>query len=258
MSTGPFFATPTQAPIQLPEHVLATIVLLLPEVIPAVPETGTLHVRAADARSLYAGVVGGIGSVCKAWRLLVKRVLMGDELAWLRVSCAAEAAECLSSFPHARSLRIVGDASAGDIVAVLGSRSVTRLAIANNRMTRGFGCLGQLVGLRALYLEGCEKLRDVTALSSLGGLHTLHLSGCVHWNALLDGGGAASSAIRKADRLAASLATSLLGLTQLTSLNLEGTHASAVRMHWRYMSTVRYMQHFAAISPALQVRPACA
>jgi hypothetical protein len=237
--------------MQLPEDVLAKIVSLLPELVPADPEEDA-------SRSLYADVVGGIGSVCKAWRLLVKHVLMGDELAWLRVSGAAEAAECLSSFPRVRSLRIVGDASAGDIVAVLGSRSVTRLAIANNRMTRGLGCLGQLVGLRALYLEGCEKLRDVTALSSLGGLHTLHLSGCVHWSALLEGGGAASSAIRKADRLAASLATSLLGMTQLTSLNLEGTHASAVRMHWRYMSTVRYMQHFAAISPALQVRPACA
>jgi hypothetical protein len=39
---------------------------------------------------------------------------------------------------------------AGGIGAVLGSRSVMRLAIADNRMMRGCEGLGQLVGLRAL------------------------------------------------------------------------------------------------------------
>ena len=138
---GPFFATPHHAPIELPEHVLTMIVLLLRDSTSA----------DAEARSLYAGLMGGIGSVSRSWRRLVKSVLMGDELAWLRVQGAAEAAGCLSSFPHAKSLRIVGDAAAGEIVSALGSGSVARLAIAANSVVRDCECLDQLVGLRALY-----------------------------------------------------------------------------------------------------------
>jgi hypothetical protein len=70
----------------------------------------------------------GIGSASKLWRHLAKGVLMGDERAWLRVPGAAAASECLSSFPRAQSLSIVGGARVGDIGAVLGSRSVMRLA----------------------------------------------------------------------------------------------------------------------------------
>jgi hypothetical protein len=90
----------------------------------------------ADARSPYADVMHGTGSVSRLWRKLpvAKGVLTGDcaqdELAWLRAPCAAAAAECMSGFPRALSLRIVrvGDARAGDIGSVLGStrRSVTR------------------------------------------------------------------------------------------------------------------------------------
>jgi hypothetical protein len=122
----------------------------------------------AEARSLYAGLMGGIGSVCGSWRRLVKGVLMGDELAWLRVQCAAEAAECLSSFPHAKSLRIVGDAAAGEMVSALGSGSVTRLAIANNSVVRNCEDLSQLVGLRSLYITECRNLAP-----SLGGMTQL-------------------------------------------------------------------------------------
>ena len=104
---------------------------------------------------------------------------MGDELAWLRVQGAAEAAECLSSFPHAKSLRIVGDAAAGEIVAVLGSGSVARLAIANNSVVRDCEGLGQLVGLRALYIRQCrnlESLGRMTELTSLDLESTLRAS----------------------------------------------------------------------------------
>ena len=170
---GPFFATPHHAPIELPEQVLTMIVLLLRDSTSAAAD--------AEARSLYAGLMGGIGSVCRSWRRLVKGVLMGDELAWLRVQGAAEAAECLSSFPHAKSLRIVGDAAAGAIVAVLGSRSVARLAIANNSVVRYCERLGQLVGLRALYITECRNLAP-----SLGGmtqLTSLDLGGTLHASA---------------------------------------------------------------------------
>jgi hypothetical protein len=157
---GPFFAT---LPIELPEQVLTMIVLLLRDSTSAAAD--------AEARSLYAGLMGGIGSVCRSWRRLVKGVLMGDELAWLRVQGAAEAAECLSSFPHAKSLRIVGDAAAGEIVSALGSGSVARLAIANNSVVRDCECLDQLVGLRALYITECRNLAPslgrMTQLTSL-------------------------------------------------------------------------------------------
>ena len=140
------FATVTHAPIDLPEQVLVMIVSRVRDVRPATAE--------ADARSLCADVMHGIGSVSRLWRKLAKGVLMGDELAWLRVRGAAAAAECLSCFPRALSVRIVGDARAGDIGAVLGSRSVMRLALAAGSVMHGCeGLGGQLVGPRALYIE---------------------------------------------------------------------------------------------------------
>jgi hypothetical protein len=124
--------------------------------------------------------MGGIGSVCRSWRRLVKGVLVGDELAWLRVQGAAEAAECLSSLPHAKSLRIVGDATAGEIASALGSGSVARLAIAKNSVVRSCECLGQLVGLRALWITECRNLEPslgrMTQLTSLSLSGTLHIS----------------------------------------------------------------------------------
>ena len=166
----PFFATPHHAPIELHEHVLTMIVLLLRDSTSA----------DAEARSLYAGLMGGIGSVCRSWRRLVKGVLMGDELAWLRVQGAAEAAECLSSFPHAKSLRIVGDAAAGEIVSALGAGSVARLAITKNNVVRNCECLYHLVGLRALYITECHNLApslgEMTQLTSLDLRSTLRAS----------------------------------------------------------------------------------
>ena len=160
---GPGFATLHHAQMELPEQVLTVIVLLLLE--------SRSVVAYAEARSLYAGLMGGIGSVCRSWRRLVNGVLMGDELAWLTVQGAAEAAECLSSFPHAKSLRIVGDAAAGEIVSALGSGSVARLAIANNSVVRDCEGLGQLVGLLALYITECRNLTPslgrMTQLTSL-------------------------------------------------------------------------------------------
>ena len=168
---GPFFATLHHAPIRLPEQVLTMIVLLLRDSTSAAAD--------AEARSLYFGLIGGIGSVCRSWRRLVKSVLVGDELAWLRVQGAAEAAECLSSFPHAKSLRIVGDAAAGEIVSALGSGSVARLAISNNSVVRDCEGLGQLAGLRALWITKCrnlESLGRMTQLTSLDLSRTLHAS----------------------------------------------------------------------------------
>jgi hypothetical protein len=169
---GPFFATLHHAPIELPEQVLTIIMLLLRDSTSAAAD--------AEARSLYAGLIGGIGSVCRSWRRLVKGVLMGDELAWLSVWGAAEAAECLSSFPHAKSLRIVGAAAAGEIVSALGSGSVARLAIRNNYVVRDCEGLDQLVGLRALYITECRNLapslEGMTQLTSLDLRSTLRAS----------------------------------------------------------------------------------
>jgi hypothetical protein len=182
----------TQAPINLPEQVLIMIVSHVRGVRPATAD--------ADARSLCADMMRGIGSVSRLWRRLGKGVLMGDELAWLRVPGAAAAAECVSSFPRALSLRIVGDARAGGIGAVLGSRSVMRLALETNDVMRDCEGLGQLVGLRGLYIAECGRLRDVAALSSLVDLRTLNITSC---------------RVR-----AASLAPSLAVMAQLTSLHL--------------------------------------
>jgi hypothetical protein len=105
---------------------------------------------------------------------------MGDELAWLRVQGAAEAAECLSSFPHAKSLRIVGDAAAGEIVSALGSGSLARLAFANNSVVRGCEGLGKF-GLRALYITECRNLAP--SLEGMTQLTSLDLRGTVHTSA---------------------------------------------------------------------------
>ena len=186
------FATVNQVPIDLPEQVLLMIVSRVRDVRPAAAE--------ADARSLYADVMHGIGSVSRLWRRLTKGMLMGDELAWLRVPGAAAAAECMASFPRALALRIDGGARAGDIGAVLGSRSVMRLEIAHNPLMRDCEGLGRLVGLRALYIAACGQLRDVAALSSLVDLRTLHVLLC--------------------KLRAGSLVPSLALMPQLTSLNL--------------------------------------
>ena len=98
------FATVNQVPIDLPEQVLLMIVSRVRDVRPATAE--------ADARSLCADVMHGIGSVSRLWRRLAKGVLMGDELAWLRVPGAAAAAECMACFPRARC-RSVSSATPG-------------------------------------------------------------------------------------------------------------------------------------------------
>ena len=91
------FASVTQAPVDLPEHVLTMILSLVRDEAPATAE--------ADAKWFYAGLMAGTGSVSKLWRCVVKSFLMGDRLAWLTVKSGA-AVQCLSSFPHIRSLRI--------------------------------------------------------------------------------------------------------------------------------------------------------
>ena len=106
----------------------------------------------------------------------------------------------MSCFSRALSLRIVGGARAGDIGAVLGSRSVMRLALETNNVMRDCEGLGPLVGLRALYIAECGRLRDAAALSSLLDLRTLHVTFC--------------------KLRAGSLAPSLALVARLTSLDL--------------------------------------
>ncbi len=78
---GPFFATSYHAPIELPEHVLTMIVLLLRDSTSAAADAearslysgliggiGSVCHADAEARSLYSGLIGGIGSVCRSWR----------------------------------------------------------------------------------------------------------------------------------------------------------------------------------------------
>ncbi len=219
-SSQAYFTTVNQAPIDLPEQVLVMIVSRVRDARPATAEAG--------ARSLCADVMHGIGSVSRLWRRLVKGVLMGDELVWLRVPGAAAAAECMSCFPRALSLRIVGDARSGDIGAVLGSRSVMRLALETNNVIRDCEGLGQLVGLRALCIAYCGRLRDVAALSSLVDLRTLRFTRCrlrvgSLALALADMAQLTSLDLRFSyigDAGAASLAPSLALMAQLTSLDL--------------------------------------
>ena len=169
---GPFFATPHHAPIELPEQLLTMIMLVLRD--------SRHRPLPTQRRDRSAGLMGWLGSVSRSWRRLVKGVLMGDELAWLRVQGAAEAAECLSSFPHSKSLRIVGDAAVDEIVSALGSGSVARLAIANNSLVRDCEGLGQLVGVRALCITECRHLAPsfgrMTQLTSLDLSSTLRAS----------------------------------------------------------------------------------
>jgi hypothetical protein len=117
----------------------------------------------------------------------------------------------------AKSLRIVGDAAAGETVSALGSGSVAWLPIANNNVVRDCECLDQSVGLRALYNTECRKLpvRDVRALSALVSLNTLHrkaldIGSVVHRLGLYQSIG---------DR---SMAQRFFRMTQLTSLDLTG------------------------------------
>ncbi len=105
-----------------------------------------------NVASAIASASPCLPSSARLWRRLAKRMVMGDERAWLTVRTVEAVAECMACFPRALSLRIVGDARAGDI-AVLGSRSVMRLAIAKNTLMRGCEGLGQLVGLRDLYIR---------------------------------------------------------------------------------------------------------
>ena len=141
-------ATVSHAPIDLPEPVLVMIVSRVRDVTPATARAVERSNRIESSNRMMRG----IGSASKLWRHLAKGVLMRDELAWLTVPGAAAAAECISSFPRALSLRVVGRARGGDVAAVLGSRFVIRLALAKNNLMRDCEGLGQLVGLRALYI----------------------------------------------------------------------------------------------------------
>ena len=86
------FATVTHAPIDLPEQVLVMIVSRVRDVRPATAE--------ADANSLCADVMHGIGSVSRLWR----RLCADGRLTWMRVPGAAAAeSACLPSRARCRS-----------------------------------------------------------------------------------------------------------------------------------------------------------
>ena len=136
----------------------------------------------------FGETMAGIGSVSKAWRRLTKAELMRDDRMYLVASGMCDAAECLSAFPQARSLRIGagiggawnvparGKARAGDIAAVLASRAVERLDLCSADV-RSCSRLGNMAGLRALRLR-CPQLRDLDLrpLAKLVSLDTLDLS----------------------------------------------------------------------------------
>ena len=132
----------------------------------------------------FGETMAGIGSVSKAWRRITKAVLMRDDRIYLVASGMCDAAEFLSAFPQARSLRIGGawnvpargKARAGDIAAVLASRAVERLDLCSADM-RSCSRLGNMAGLRALRLR-CPQLRDLDLrpLAKLVSLDTLDLS----------------------------------------------------------------------------------
>ena len=228
MNDNPFyyFATVNQTPINLSVQTLIMIVLHVCDAVPATAGT--------DAKLRCDVMMRGIGSVSKELRHLAKYALMGDGRPWLKVQ-GANVADCMACFPLALSLRIVGDARAGDIGAVLGSRSVMQLAIATNDGMRDCEGLGQLVGLRALHITECRRLRDVAALSSLVDLRTLHLTRCELRAGPLVPSLAAMSRLTSLDLAynfigaagAASLAPSLALMAQLTSLSLGFNHIGA-------------------------------
>ena len=200
-----------------------TLNMILLHVCDATPATAV-----TDAKWRCQGMMSGIGSVSRRWRHLAKVALMGEKRAWLTVQ-VADVEACTTCFPRALSLRIVGDAWAGDIAAMLKSTSLMRLTIRNNTLMRGCEGLGQLVGLRDLYIEECSELHDAAALSSLMNLTTLHVMPCNKLDATLLAPslarmtGLASLNLPVIDvgaAGAASLALSLKSMTLLTSLGL--------------------------------------
>jgi hypothetical protein len=184
---SPYFATASYVPINLPEPVLTLIMLFVRESARATVDRACCAVMPAEADGAQAGsnaafhadLMRGIGAVSIGWRRLAKESRMRDGLAWLRVSGACTAAECLSAFPCARSIRINGRARPRDVVAVLASRSVEQLALEHNDAVRNCRSLGRCVGLRTLQLNACFRLSDVCALSLLVGLHSLHFIQCM-------------------------------------------------------------------------------
>jgi Leucine-rich repeat (LRR) protein len=174
---GPYFATASYVPIDLPEQVL-TLILSLVHKQAKTPGDHACCGGVSAIPTALRDVMCGIGAVTKGWRRLVGEFRMRDGSAWLRVSGACAAAECLSAFPRAHSLRVDGDARVRDVVTVLASRSVERLSLEHNKSLRHCRGLRHMASLRTLHLNSCCRLSDVRGLSSLAGLCTLDLNGC--------------------------------------------------------------------------------
>ena len=152
--------------------------------------------------SRWAKLLPHLGSVSRGWRRVAIITMVRDQEAWLSVPSVKIAAECLSAFPTAHSLRIYIKRDAwprtGDIATVLASRAVTRLSLnwewrsadwerrsdgpcsapRTLAFEQGCGRLDSLVGLRSLYIRDCKLLTDLRRLSALAGLRTLKLIGC--------------------------------------------------------------------------------
>jgi hypothetical protein len=160
-----YFAVNSEAPIELSEHVLLLILSFVRDLF------------ASDGLASYSfSLMRAIGSATRAWRRLAKQALTSDDRAVLVVSGAGGAAECLSAFPHVRSLRIDGNVRAGEVAAVLASRLVERLWLQQVPERRvDLRPLSALVNLRKLCLADFDRLRDVRPLSTLVGLHTLKI-----------------------------------------------------------------------------------
>ena len=112
-----YFCTTGLSRIELPQHIVKRI-------------AGMVGVRPGSAPwqgSTFAALLGGAGSATKAWRLLVKEVMAQDERAYLTVSGACAAAECLFAFPQCTALRIRHVVRACDVAIVLMPRLVLSL-----------------------------------------------------------------------------------------------------------------------------------
>ena len=95
----------------------------------AVPDDLVVHIARLLVRACGAdGAAYGLGSVSRRMRALVKIALASEPNVWLRVSGAASAAACISSFRDAPSVSVEAQVTARSLDAALSRKRKTRLA----------------------------------------------------------------------------------------------------------------------------------
>ena len=162
-----------------------------------------------DTSMSFAALIGVVGSATKAWRQLVKEMAAQDDRAYLTVSGACSAAECLHAFPNGRALRVTRLVRVSDLALVLETQSVHSLDLSScfvQRMGAAGGLLHLLTGLRTLNL-GRVSAQDTRCLSMLVNLKALSLRGTRALNVEV-----------------------LTSLVQLTKLDLSRTDIANIRL----------------------------